>query len=420
MKASISYHIHHLNLSNGLHLPDLLDMEQGQYLVFWWKSLALGHVFLEPNAHLTLAGLLQKVTAAIHPAVEVYANQGGFSHTPWHRWIELEESEKWLGFFEMVFAKVVPKEVPAQVPVSVVICTCNRAPQLKQCLERLLQLSCQPQEIIVVDNAPRDNASQEVVAQFAGITYVRDPRVGLDIARNTGAKRASLPVVAYVDDDVLVTPLWIYHVWDTFKDPKVAAMTGLVIASHLKSEAQCIFEKHWSFNRGYVDKVYDTQFFKVTLPKGPPVWEIGAGANMAFRKTVFEDVGYFDELLDAGAAGCNGDSEMWYRVLAKGHSIHYNPRAIVFHEHRENVQELKKQIFYYMRGHTVAALLQQEQEREAGYALYLTKLFFLWFPKAAVRGFPGYKFQHKTLWSEITGVAAGLAYYLKHKGKRVM
>lgn len=420
MKPSYSYHIHHVNLSTGLNLPNLTDREQGNYLVFWWKSLALGHVFLEPNSDLSPPDLLQKICVAIGPSVEYYAKLNDLPNWPWRMWLHQEETEKWVNFLEVAFADMLQKEVPATVPVSVVVCTCNRAPQLAQCLERLLQLTCLPEEIIVIDNAPRDKSSQEVVEQFDGVVYVREPRVGLDIARNTGAKRASLPIVAYVDDDVTVHPLWVYHVWETFQNPAVAAMTGLVIASQLESEAQCIFEKHWSFNRGYVDKTYDGQYFKETLPKGPPVWEIGAGANMAFRKEVFEKVGYFDELLDAGAAGCNGDSEMWYRVLAKGHAIHYNPRAIVFHEHRENVQELKKQIFYYMRGHTVAALLQQKQVREAGYAMYLTKLFFIWFPKATVKGFPGYKFQHRTLWSEISGVAAGLAYYLRHKGKSTL
>jgi glycosyltransferase involved in cell wall biosynthesis len=413
MKASISYHIHHLNLTSGLHLPDLLDMEQGQYLVFWWKSMAVGHVFVEPNAELTLPELLNKVAAALGPAVDFYAKQSGLPNWPWRMWIEQEETQKWREFFELAFAQVLPKEVPSHVPVSVIVCTSNRATPLRQCLERLLKLECLPQEIIVVDNAPADHATQEVVEAFAGIKYVREPRIGLDIARNTGARHASLPVVAYVDDDVLVTPLWAYHVWKTFQDPKVTAMTGLVIASHLKSEAQCIFEKHWSFNRGYVDKIYDTHYFKATLPKGPPVWEIGAGANMAFRREVFEEVGYFDELLDAGAAGCNGDSEMWYRVLAKGHAIHYNPRAIVFHEHRENVQALKKQIFYYMRGHAVAALRQQRYHR-AGYPKYLAKLLLLSYSRLALKGFPDYHFQYKTLWAQVTGLISGLVFYMKH------
>jgi GT2 family glycosyltransferase len=267
----------------------------------------------------------------------------------------------------------------------------------------------------VIDNAPQNDATREVVSEFKEVIYVREPRPGLDIARNTGAKTAKHPILAYTDDDVSVHPHWAYHIWQTFKDPKVAAMTGLVIAAELATEAQYIFEKHWSFNRGYTDKLYDTEFFRKTLRKGPPVWNIGAGANMAFRKEVFEETGYFDELLDVGAAGCNGDSEMWYRILKHGHTIHYNPRAVAFHEHRKEIAGLKKQLFYYMRGYTAAALLQQQQLRQAGYA----KQIFWVLPRHYLRllrsGFPHYSYRYRTIAAEMLGILSGLAYYIKNK-----
>jgi hypothetical protein len=59
------------------------------------------------------------------------------------------------------------------------------------------------------------------------------------------------------------------------------------------------------FNKGYQDIYFNNDFlFKsVTAPK---VWDIGAGANMAFRKSAIESVNYFDDRLDVGAAGCSG------------------------------------------------------------------------------------------------------------------
>jgi GT2 family glycosyltransferase len=188
----------------------------------------------------------------------------------------------------------------------------------------------------------------------------------------------------------------------------------LVIASELSTEAQLIFEKHWSFNRGYIDKIYDANYFESTLSKGPEVWEIGAGANMAFRKSVFEKTGCFNELLDAGAAGCSGDSEMWFRVLAEGYTIFYNPRAVVYHEHRRDLEGLKKQIFYYMRGFTTAALLQQKLCPESGYVKRL-RSFPRYYRSLIANGFPGYPFQFQTIWNEIKGVLSGLRFFNKNK-----
>jgi GT2 family glycosyltransferase len=87
---------------------------------------------------------------------------------------------------------------------------------------------------------------------------------------------------------------------------------------------------------------------------------------MAFRKTVFEKAGLFDERLDAGAAGCNGDSEMWFRILACGGQIVYDPLPVVYHRHRTDMKQFKRQIFNYMRGFTAAALIQHKQKPKEG------------------------------------------------------
>ncbi|MFD2515169.1 glycosyltransferase family 2 protein [Pontibacter locisalis] len=414
------YHIAHIDLSRTLKLPALDTDHQGNYIVFWWQNVALGHLFLETGENLSPADYLERVIKSIEPTICFYAKETGSPESKWQLWLRNQQFETWSDWIERSFSGLTSAAIPPTVPVSVIVCTHNRPRQLQQCLENLKLLSTLPEEIIVVDNAPSDEASLKVVRQYQDllqIVYVKESRKGLDIARNTGIKNASTPVVAFVDDDVATHPLWLYQVWESFKDPLVAAMTGLVIASELKTEAQCIFEKHWSFNRGYTDKLYDQGFFNDTLRKGPPVWRIGAGANMAFRREVFEQTGCFHELLDAGAAGCSGDSEMWYRLLMHGYKIHYNPRAIVFHEHRKETEALKRQIFYYMRGHTAAALIQQHYYQKADYSRYLAKLFLKTYTRSIIKGFPGYSFKYSTLWAQISGALAGLAYYYKNRKK---
>ncbi|MBC3539276.1 glycosyltransferase family 2 protein [Rufibacter sediminis] len=414
MKAHAPYQITHLALENqGFTLPHLTTQEQGNYLVFWWDQLALGHLFLAPNSEISPETYPALVLKAIQPAIDHYATSIG-APADWIHKFKPEEPQQWVSWLEKIIAPQLPASVPAQVKVSVVICTRNRAPQLERCLAMLRDLKCLPREVIVVDNAPSDSSTQQVAQKFEEVTYVKEPRPGLDFARNTGVKNASTPLVAFVDDDVVVHPLWVYRVWETFQNPCTAAMTGLVIASELASEAQYIFEQHWSFNRGYQDKWYDDAFFNSNLTLGPPVWEIGAGANMAFRKAVFEQVGYFDEILDVGAAGCNGDSEMWFRILAHGLTVHYNPRAIVHHEHRRELSGLKKQIFFYMRGFTAAALLQQQQQPRANYKRRLGRVFPKYYLFLALRGFPFYRNRTSTLWAEMKGILSGYRYYRKN------
>jgi hypothetical protein len=47
-------------------------------------------------------------------------------------------------------------------------------------------------------------------------------------------------------------------------------MTGLVLSLQLETEAQFIFEKYWSFNRGFIDKIFDNDYLNATHKQGTP------------------------------------------------------------------------------------------------------------------------------------------------------
>ncbi|MES2891469.1 MAG: glycosyltransferase [Bacteroidota bacterium] len=409
------YSIHHIDLYKQLDLPSISTANKGNYVVFWWQQMPLGQFFLEPGAALNERSYVERLVETISLAVKFYCSKHNVKEADWKGWILRKQIDELNAWFSVLFTIYVPAKMPAEVPVSVLICTRNRSEQLTNCLNMLQALSCRAQEIIVIDNAPVDDSTKAVVEKFKDVTYIREARAGLDIARNTGVKNAHCPLVAFVDDDVLVHPEWLFRVWETFEEPSTDAMTGLVIASELETEAQLIFETYWSFNRGYKDVYYDNNYFQKTLVKGPPVWEIGAGANMAFRRSVFDKAGLFNDLLDAGAAGCNGDSEMWFRILAKGSTIHYNPRAVVYHEHRRDMPGLKKQIFNYMRGFTTAVLVQQNLVPACNYKKYKLKGFFKHYLRVAIKNFPSYPFQLQTAWPEAKGILSGLMFYRKNK-----
>jgi len=391
-----------------------LDFDQnfGHYLVFWWQSIPLGQLFVSPRSNWSKDDLVNRYLNSIWPAIQFYAEQSELKTFSLQRPAdEKGMRDLCLSLFEKQFSE----PMPSSCPISVVICTRDRPEFLENCLSFIMKQQCKPAEIIVVDNASREGSTKQVALRFSNVIYVREDRPGLDIARNTGVRLASQAIIAYTDDDTKPEPEWVFQVWKTFDDPNVAAMTGLVLAAVLDSEAQMIFEKHWPFNRGYVDRHYDQEFFQRTLDGGPPVWDLGAGANMAFRRDTLEKVGHFDERLDVGAAGCSGDSELWYRILANGYAIHYNPRAVVHHFHRESMNGLHKQLYAYMRGFTVAILIQHHRFGHRGNLRHL----FLNTPKYYIylllRGFPRYRFRFRTLFSEIRGIISGLFYYWKHR-----
>lgn len=242
--------------------------------------------------------------------------------------------------------------------VSVVICTRDRLADLADCLAAIRSQIIPPKEIVVVDNSAAGSA-RDICAELGDVTYMHEPRPGLSIARNTGVKAATGEIIAFTDDDVEVHPRWVSEVANAFSDDAVEAMTGLVLPACLDTPAQRFFQfELGGFGERFVPVLFESKFFAETRPHGAQVWKIGAGANMAFRRSAFERAGWFDERLGAGASGCSEDSEFWYRLLALGGNCLYEPRAVVFHHHRAEWHELKAQIRTYMKGH-VSALVAQ-------------------------------------------------------------
>jgi len=232
--------------------------------------------------------------------------------------------------------------------VTVAVCTRDRAEQLKDCLTSLSKLAYSKVDILVVDNAPSTDETRKLVqSEFPDFRYVVEPRPGLDWARNRAIDEARGEILAYTDDDVLVDPLWVSALVKVFQDdPAVMAVTGLVAPFEMETQAQVLFERYGGFGRGFKRIWYHVDF----TSRGDSFLHIGAGkfgtgANMAYRRAVFGKIGEFDPALDVGTVtNGGGDLEMFFRVLEEGHTLVYEPAALVWHRHRRTYKELHVQL----------------------------------------------------------------------------
>ncbi len=236
-----------------------------------------------------------------------------------------------------------PKEDRELPPITVVICTRDRTDLLKGTMEAILALDYPKLEIIVIDNAPSNSSTAELVARLP-VRYVREERQGLNWARNRAIAEASHEIIAFTDDDMRPDPGWLRGIAAGFAEPEIMAVSGLVVPAELETEAQIQFEF------GYGGMLQYFHRFKVDgskLSAQELLWarSYGVGANMAFRVKVFEAVGNFDPALDVGTATRGaGDMEMFHRILAKGYATFYEPRAFVWNVHRRSADALSRQL----------------------------------------------------------------------------
>ena len=236
---------------------------------------------------------------------------------------------------------------PALEPlVTVAVCTRERPDDLERCLQALVRLDYPHLDLLVIDNAPRADATEQVVRRHPGVRYVREPRPGLDWARNRAILECRGEILAFTDDDVIVDAGWVAAIARVFSEaPEVTAVTGLVLPHELATEAQRLFEAYGGFGRGFVRRWYRAAAGRPIAREHGGTGKFGTGANMAYRRSAFDQMGGFDPALDVGTCtNGGGDLDMFFRVLKEGGTLVYEPSAIVRHRHRRDYAQLRTQI----------------------------------------------------------------------------
>ena len=259
-------------------------------------------------------------------------------------------------------------EVLANAPfISVVICTRDRVEQIKHCLDRLTKQNYPRYEVVVVDNAPKTDALRQVVesAQTGSGTpfrYCVEPRPGLSWARNAGIAAAKSDIIAFLDDDDEPDADWLTWIAGGFaRSAKVGCVSGIVMPAKLDNAVENLFEEigGHSKGRGFAAEVFTKNGAQSPLWPLPP---FGVGANMAFRRETLTAIGGFDTALGAGTPTGGGEDTLAITmVMLTGYEMVYEPIALMWHHHRQDMASLNKQLHGYSIGLTAfyAALLRQ-------------------------------------------------------------
>jgi glycosyltransferase involved in cell wall biosynthesis len=216
--------------------------------------------------------------------------------------------------------------------ISVILCTLNRCQSLAKTLESVAASRLPggvEWEVLVIDNNSTDN-TREVAEDFCRrypdhFRYVFEPQPGKSFALNTGVREAQGDVLAFVDDDVIVDPNWLQGLTAALHDDKWAGTGGRT----LPTEALSIPRWLSPDLIGALCAHFDLGDVPCVLDRAP------YGANMAFRKEMFEKYGLFRT--DLGPSPNpeiprpNEDTEFGRRLMSAGERLEYEPSALVRH-----------------------------------------------------------------------------------------
>jgi GT2 family glycosyltransferase len=201
-----------------------------------------------------------------------------------------------------------------------------RWPDINSGVHALVNQTYPPHEIIlVVDHNP--DLLIRVCDAFPSLTAISNTgERGLSGARNTGVQVATGDVVAFIDDDAKPAEDWIAALAVAFADAKVACVGGLVVPAWPDGQRPVWLppEFDWVVGCSYLGQAIEEVEIRNPI-----------GANMAFRRHLFEVVGLFDSRmgrLGSRPLGCE-ETEICIRLSQKLPDAHirFVPKALVWH-----------------------------------------------------------------------------------------
>ena len=229
--------------------------------------------------------------------------------------------------------------------LSIVICSYNRASYISGALDSLYHQSAGLDnfEAIIVDNNSTDNTG-EVFKQWrsshanGSFTYLTESKQGASFARNTGAEGAKGQWLCFMDDDAIANSNYVENIIKHIKTkPEAIGFGGRIIPKYIPSAPEWM-----SYYVSSLVGNFDYAPTACAFENGKYPLE----SNMIVKKDIYDSIGGFNTQLPGvvGTLRIGGEGkELFYKLLALGHTIYYDPAICV-----EHVVEVKKLTPEYM------------------------------------------------------------------------
>ncbi len=202
----------------------------------------------------------------------------------------------------------------------------NKREDLRENLLALRKQSRPFDEIVVVDNHSTDGSAAMIRAEFPEVTLVEMPHSNFGACEtfNIGFRRAKEPLVAILDDDVVLPETWLANllgVLDT--EPETTAILSTKVVEPRMPE--------WFRNHPEVNAERYMATFR--------------GCGSLARKEILERAGYYDERFFI----YGNERDLSARVLNLGYRIKQVPAVETFHKTPFGMKQGKRSLYYHVR-----------------------------------------------------------------------
>jgi len=218
--------------------------------------------------------------------------------------------------------------MPSNPLLSVVIASFDSRYTIERCLDSLRNQNTDKSfEVIVVDSS--SDGTAELVKEYPKISLYRfSERKFCGGARNCGISVAKGAIIAFTDADCQAEQNWVEEILKAHETPYLAIGGAIANAN----------------SRSYVGWAAYFCEFSHWMPGTRSRWLADiAGANMSYKKEVFDEYGGFIE-----GTYCS-DTEFHWRIGKEGHRLRFEPSILVSHYCIDDLGQFLTHEFYHGR-----------------------------------------------------------------------
>ncbi len=243
-----------------------------------------------------------------------------------------------LAFTDVLFLvfqrkRTLPQSLPSHAAASVVIPTWNGRQLLGEYLPSVVEaVDGNPaNEIIVVDNASTDGTPDFLRERFPQVRVVPLKRnLGFGGGSNAGIRAARNDIVVLLNNDMRVSPGFLQPLLDGFTDDRVFSVSCQIYFSDSKKVRE---------ETGLTQGWWESGSLRVRHRADEAVTRLfpcfyGGGGSSAYDRRKFLELGGFDSLFEPFYLE---DTDLGYMAWKRGWKVLYEPRSVVFHEHRGTI-----------------------------------------------------------------------------------
>jgi glycosyltransferase involved in cell wall biosynthesis len=252
--------------------------------------------------------------------------------------------------------RVVADLRPEWPTLSVVICAYNSEATIDECLRHTCALDYPDLEVVVVDDGSIDS-TPGIVGRHPRARLVSMEHAGLSAARNVGWRAASGDVVAFLDSDAYPPQEWPYYLVLGLDGEGAAGVGG----PNIPPPSDPAGAQQVARAPGGPIHVLTTDDRAEHVP----------GCNMAFRRTVLDEVGGFDPVFTAAG----DDLDLCWRLLDGGREIGFHPAAMVWHHRRSGFRAYLRQQYGYGRAEAIVEARHPDRFNRSGSARWRGRIY---------------------------------------------